>query len=291
MLFKRHSIAKKSYAKINLSLKLVGNREDGYHLLEMVNLPLSLHDVIEVSILENANDTYITADDPALNGMKSNLCHQAVEEMRKVFHFKENFMIQIHKEIPFAAGLGGGSSNAAVVIEAVNELLGLHATKEQLAEIGIKIGADVPFFFLNKPAKLTGIGEKMEEIKVKDKYYCILMKPEKGISTAACYKICDGFQKQNIDTAKVIEGLASGNEELMKENMGNDLTLPSSSLLPDIDVVIGKLKELGFDLAGMSGSGSCCFALTKDAKKAKMAYHQLQDKNNNYLIRVCEVIR
>ncbi len=291
MLFTKHSTAKKSYAKINLSLKLVGNREDGYHLLEMVNLPLSLHDVIEVSILEDANDTYITADDPALNGMKSNLCHQAVEEMRNVFHFKENFLIQIHKEIPFAAGLGGGSSNAAVVIEAVNELLKLHATNEQLAEIGLKIGADVPFFFLNKPAKLTGIGEVMKEISVKDKYYCILMKPQKGISTAASYKICDTFAKCNINTDKVIEGLASGDETLIKENMGNDLTAPSSSLLPEINAVIEKLKSFGFDLVGMSGSGSCCFALTKDAKKAKMAYHQLQAKESNYLIRICDVIR
>ncbi len=289
MLFRRHSIAKKSYAKINLSLKLVGNREDGYHLLEMVNLPLSLHDVIEIRMLDDANDTYITADDPALNGMKSNLCHQAVEEMRKVFHFKENFLIQIHKEIPFAAGLGGGSSNAAVVIEAVNELLNLHASKEQLAEIGVKIGADVPFFFLNKPAKLTGIGEKMEEISVKDKYYCLLVKPKKGISTAASYKVCDSFPKGDINTDKVIEGLATGNETLIEENFGNDLTAPSSSLLPEINTVIEKLKSLGFNLSGMSGSGSCCFALTKDHKKAKMAYHQLE--KSGYLIRICEVIR
>ncbi len=289
MLFRRHSIAKKSYAKINLSLKLVGNRDDGYHLLEMVNLPLSLHDVIEVRMLEDANDTYITADDPALNGMKSNLCHQAVEEMRKVFHFKENFLIQIHKEIPFAAGLGGGSSNAAVVIEAVNELLKLHATKEQLAEIGLKIGADVPFFFLNKPAKLTGIGEKMEEISVKDHYYCLLVKPKEGISTAASYKVCDSFPKGNINTDRVIEGLKNGDEKLIEENFGNDLTAPSASLLPTINEIIEKLKSLGFNLSGMSGSGSCCFALTKDGKKAKDAYHQLE--KTGYLIRVCEVIR
>ncbi len=291
MLFTRHSTAKKSYAKINLSLKLVGKREDGYHLLEMVNLPLSLHDVIQISILEDANDTYITADDPALNGMKSNLCHQAVEEMRKVFHFKENFLIQIHKEIPFAAGLGGGSSNAAVVIEAVNELLKLNATKEQLAEVGLKIGADVPFFFLNKPAKLTGIGEKMEEINVKDKYYCLLMKPHEGVSTAASYKICDTFDKSNIDTNKVIEGLAKGDDSLIIQNMGNDLTAPSSSLLPEINVIIDKFKALGFEIVGMSGSGSCCFALTKNLKKAKMAYHELQSKERNYLIRICDVIR
>lgn len=289
MLFRKHSLAKKSFAKINLSLKITGNRADGYHLLEMVNLPLTLHDVIEVSILDGANDTYVTADDPALNGMKSNLCHQAIEEMRKVFHFKENFLVQIHKEIPFAAGLGGGSSNAAVVIESVNELLHLKATHEQLMEIALKIGSDVPFFFLNKPAILTGIGEEIKEIDVKEKYHCLLVKPKEGVSTAACYKVCDNFERLPINTQEVLKGLKEGDDSLIQKNMGNDLTAPAKSLLPEIDVVLNELSDLGFTLVGMSGSGSCCFALTTDLKKAKEAYKRLE--NSDYTIRLCDVIR
>lgn len=289
MLFKKHSLARKSYAKINLSLKITGNREDGYHLLEMVNLPLTLHDVIEVRILEGANDTYVTADDPTLNGMKSNLCHQAVEEMRKVFGFKENFLIQIHKEIPFAAGLGGGSSNTAVVLEMVNELLDLKASKEQLLSIALKVGSDVPFFFTNKPALLTGVGENIKEISVKEKYHCLLVKPIEGVSTVACYKICDQFQRLNINTEKVIEGLKEGDDNLIKENYGNDLTAPAMNIVPEIGVVINKLTALGFTLVGMTGSGSCCYALTTDKAKAKEACKQLE--HSNYIVRLCEVVR
>lgn len=289
MLFRKHSLAKKSFAKINLSLKIVGNREDGYHLLEMVNLPLTLHDVIEISILDGATDTYVTADDPALNGMKSNLCHLAVEEMRNVFRFKENFLIQIHKEIPFAAGLGGGSSNAAVVIESVNELLNLKATHEQLLEIALKIGADVPFFFLNKPAVLTGIGENMKEIHVKEKYHCLLVKPTQGVSTAACYKACDQFEHLPINTEEILKGLEEGDDSLIQKNMGNDLEAPATSILPEIAIVLKELTALGFTLVGMSGSGSCCFALTTDLKKAKEAYKRLED--SDYTVRLCDVIR
>lgn len=288
LLFRRHSIAKKSFAKINLSLKVVGRREDGYHLLEMVNLPLSLHDVVEVSLLDDCN-TYVTADDPQLNGMKSNLCRRAVDEMRKVFNFKENFLVQIHKEIPFAAGLGGGSSNAACVIEAINELLKLHATKEQLEEIALRLGTDVPFFFLNKPALLTGVGEKIKQIGVKENYYCLLIKPKAGVSTSECYGICDNFECVSIDTEKVVEGLKNGDEDLIKENMGNSLAKASISLVPEIEVVLNELKGLGFNLVGMSGSGSCCFALTSDLKKAKEGLRHFE--HSPYIVHPCDVLR
>lgn len=288
MFFKRHSIDKKSYAKINLALKITGHREDGYHLLEMVNLPVTLHDVIEVRIVDDYN-TYVTADDPQLNGMKSNLCHRAVEAMRDVFHFKENFVIQIHKEIPFAAGLGGGSSNAACVIQAINELLDLKATNEQLLEVALKIGTDVPFFFLNKPALLTGVGENIQEIEVKEPYHCLLIKPKEGVSTSECYKICDDFPLTDANIQNVIEGLKNGNDNLIKENMGNDLATPAISLVPEIKTILDQLNQLGFDLYGMTGSGSSCFALTRECKKIKQALRFFE--GSTYIIHACEVIR
>lgn len=288
MFFKKHSIDKKSYAKINLSLKITGHREDGYHLLEMVNLPVTLHDVIQVRVVDDCN-TYVTADDPQLNGMKSNLCHRAVEAMREVFHFKENFIIQIHKEIPFAAGLGGGSSNAACVIEAINELLNLKATEEQLMEVALKIGTDVPFFFLNKPALLSGVGEKIKSITVKEHYHCLLIKPKEGVSTSECYKICDNFPLTDVNIENVVEGLKNGNDELIQNNMGNDLAKPAISLVPEIQLVLDKLNELGFNIYGMTGSGSSCFALTRDSKKIKEALKYFE--NSTYIVRPCDVIR
>ena len=110
----------KANAKINLSLAVTGVREDGYHLLEMVNLPLELHDVVEVIPMPKGYTTHVICDDMRLMGLRSNLCYTAVQLMREKYHFDKEFMIRIHKNIPFAAGLGGGSSDGAVVIKAIN---------------------------------------------------------------------------------------------------------------------------------------------------------------------------
>lgn len=275
MLFRKHSLVIKSYAKLNLSLKIVGTRSDGYHLLDMVNLPLELHDIVEVNLMPGAQDTYITADDPLLNAMRHNLCGQAVQALRDRYGFQENFNIHIHKEIPFAAGLGGGSSNAAAVLSAVNELLHLNADADTLRQIALSIGADVPYFFLNRPARLQGIGDIIQPLDCHPSYYCLLVKPKEGVSTKECYQICDRFPRLPIDNDKVIEGLMKNDDSLISAARGNDLEAPAMDIVPAIKDILDTLRSMNFSIVGMSGSGSCCFALTKDLKKAKEAYRQL----------------
>ena len=260
----------KSYAKINVSLRVLGKKEDGYHNLEMVNLPIDLHDVISVDKL-GGGDTYIICDDLRLMGLKTNLCQKAVEAMRNHFHFKENFMIHIHKEIPFAAGLGGGSSNAACVMMAINSLLKLKATNEELAEIGRPLGADIPFFFYLKPAKVTGIGEIIEPIKCLHPYYCLLVKPEKGLATKDVFAACDSFEPKRIDTDGVVKALANGNDELLAKSIGNDLMAAAVKLLPEVGEVYSSLMDDGFHICQMSGSGSTVYALSTNLKKCKEA--------------------
>lgn len=275
----------KSNAKINLSLKVLGRRENGYHDLEMINLPLELHDTLEIALLpKEVPDTFITCDDIRLNSLRANLCHKAIEAMREHYKFKQNFRIHIHKEIPFAAGLGGGSSNAAATMLAVNSLLKLKATTEELCEIGLKLGADVPFFIINKPSKVMGIGEIIEPIKVKKKYHCIIVKPEKGLLTSEVYAACDNSQKHHIDTEKIIQGLREGNDLLIEENMGNDLMPVAEKMLPDVGEIYSLLRKNGFGIACMSGSGSSLFALTSDAKKAKDVYHKLEKTNYTVIL-------
>jgi 4-diphosphocytidyl-2-C-methyl-D-erythritol kinase len=266
MLFQKTSLTVKSFAKINVSLKVLSKREDGYHELEMVNLPLEMHDIIEVEKMPSGSDTFITCDDIGLSHTRHNLCAKAVEAMRDEFKFKESFNISIHKEIPFAAGLGGGSSNAAAVMMALVTLLHIKTTPEVLSRIALSIGADVPFFLLNKPAYVTGIGEKLQLIPAKKQYNCLIVKPQDGLSTTDVFAIADKFDKCAIDTPNVIKAISTGDDALLVKSVGNDLFAPANSLLPEVGKVVASLKADGLPLVSMSGSGSSVFALSNDPK-------------------------
>ncbi len=275
----------KSFGKINLSLSVKGLTEGGYHKLEMVNLPIELHDTIEINCTPYLQDSFVTCDDAHLNALHRNLCTKALEAMRNKFGFTENFLIHIHKEIPFAAGLGGGSSNAAAVILAIAKMLKLKTTTEELAEIGLSIGADVPYFLTCSPAHLSGIGEVVKPIRTKRSYDVVLIKPDKGLSTKDVFNCCDEFARLPIDTEKVIEGLETGNEQMIAEAAGNDLTMASVSLLPEIQTVIEEMKSEGaFFYVAMTGSGSSVFGLSTDTKKAKESYRRFDRLGYNVFL-------
>lgn len=288
MLFPKNSIVMKSYAKINVSLRVLSKRPDSYHELEMVNLPLDLHDVIEISRMTGASDTYITCDDLALQKTRNNLCSKAVEAMREAYNFKDNFSISIHKEIPFAAGLGGGSSNAAAVMMALVDLCHLPNDPARLNQIGQSIGADVPFFIANKPALVKGIGEKIELISVKKKYNCLVVKPQEGLSTTDVFSVCDSFERSKIDTLRVLDALKNGDDALLAESIGNDLFIPAKSLLPEVGNVVDSLHKDGFSLVSMSGSGSSVFVLSDDLKKLKDA--QKKYERLGYVVRLTHTL-
>lgn len=279
----------KSCAKINVSLKINGKNEDGYHDIELVNLPIGLYDVIEIDRLpSNFPDSYVTTDNPDLASIQENLTLRALEKMREFYKFEDNFDIFIHKQIPFKAGLGGGSSNAAVIINAVNKLLHLHGKKDDLLAIAKSVGADVPFFLDPKPSIARGIGEKLETFKVKHDYECIIIKPNAGLSTHDVFEASDAFPKENIDTDAVVAGLKSGNEELIAKSMGNDLYAAAKSLCPEVGEIVESLKKDGYPISAMTGSGSTVFALSRDPKKD----HQIIKKylNKGYTVKVCKVL-
>lgn len=267
-----------SNSKINVSLRVLNRKEDSYHNLEMVVLPLALHDIIEMSLDPHSEDTFITCDDIGLSNMHHNLCTKAVDAMRKEFGFKENFHIAIHKEIPFAAGLGGGSSNAAAVMRGVVSLLDIRTNEETLNRIGLSIGADVPFFLRGKPAVAEGIGEKLTPISVKTPYWCLVVKPKQGLSTKAVFEICDSFERMPINTEGVVAALANGDDDLLAKSIGNDLFEPAASLLPEVKEIVNRLKEAGLPISSMTGSGSSCFALSHDLKKLKDVARRFADE-------------
>lgn len=273
MLFARNTLILRSYAKINVSLRILNKLDNGYHELEMVFLPLELHDVIELTKLKNSPDSFITCDDIGLANNRHNLCMKALKAMRDVFHFEEQFNIEIHKEIPYAAGLGGGSSNAAAIIQGINKLLHLNADEKTLREIGLSIGADVPFFFENKSAVVSGIGEKISPFPMQEKWFCLLVKPKEGLSTKEVYATYDSFpaNTEEIKTKDVVSALQTSNTELLSASMHNDLFAPAQKILPKVGDIVTDMKNRGLTASLMTGSGSACFALSKDIKPLKEA--------------------
>ena len=151
----------KAHAKINLGLNVVRKREDGYHELEMVMMPIALHDLIYVTVIETGIE--ITSNSAIMPTDERNIMYKAAKLMMDTYNIEQGIKIHIYKHIPIQAGLAGGSSDGAAVMRAINELFHLNKTNDELALLGKQIGADVPFCIYEQPAFVSGIGEKVEE--------------------------------------------------------------------------------------------------------------------------------
>lgn len=272
MLFRSSSILVRSHAKINVSLRVLGKNAADYHLLEMFNVPLELHDALEIDIAPDSDESFITVDDIALkHHMRANICTKALNAMRERFNFREQFMIKIHKEIPFAAGLGGGSSNAAALMRGIVDLLHLNTNVEELMNIGKDIGADVPFFLMNKPAIVKGIGEIVLPVNCQKTYFCLLIKPDDGLATKDVFEKYDqiGLETHDSNVQDIAEAFKEGRLNDLSVLRINDLEKPAISLLPEIQNLIDSLQEEKVPVVGMTGSGSTVFALFENFKTAK----------------------
>ena len=282
------SLLIKSYAKINIVLNINGKQQDGYHQLDMVMLPLALHDSILLSKVPNAPDNYVTTDDFALGDIQYNLATFAIDTMQKKYGFNEKFRVFIHKILPIQAGLGGGSSNAAATMIGVNKYLNLGASDEDLIEIGKTLGADVPFFIKNVPARCQGIGEIMTPITVKNNYYVLIIKPNAGCSTKKVYEISDSLKLETYDVEKVIKALEEGDDELLASSIGNALEPAGVQLVPEIKIIEDELKAKGLKIVLMSGSGSSVAALSTDKKLIKRIAKDYEDK---YRVEVTKILK
>ena len=258
----------KAYAKINLGLKILGKDEiDGYHLLDMVELPIELHDRIEIYELPEGYDEIITCDDRNVPTDETNLVAKTMRVLRENFNIKKKYRIHIHKIIPIGAGLGGGSADAATVLREFNKLLKLKLKDEELISLGQKIGSDVPFCLLNKPCKIEGKGEKLTPIKVKKGFNVIIAKPKKGLSTKDVYARYDEINDHGTgDIDLLVKGLEENDLDLIKANLINDLEAPAISFDKDIQKAKDIMLEKGLELVQMTGSGSCVFGLSRNER-------------------------
>ena len=273
----------KAYAKINLALKVKGKTKDGYHELDMVMLPLELHDSIDISLLPDIYETYVTCDDFSLETGEYNLCSIAVRKMKEKFNINKSFRIHIHKNIPIGAGLGGGSANAAAVIRAIKDLLKLKISVQDELEVAKSIGADVPFCLFNTPSRSEG--EKLTPIIVQKEYFVLLIKPKRGLSTKEVYvKYDEVGSSSNPNVDKLVQVLKQGKTEEIPNYFGNDLEKASITLLPEIQNVKDELKEHGFEIVLMSGSGSAVFALSENKHMIEKEAKNLEKKGYNVFI-------
>ena len=278
----------KCYAKINVVLNVKGTRDDGFHELDMVMLPLELHDSIQFEKLKGKTESYITFADFSFGGVENNLVTKIINYVEKESGVKDHFRVLINKNIPISAGLGGGSSNAAGALVAINKLSKANLTKEQMKKIGFSVGSDVPFFIEGGPARVRGAGEIIDPIIVKNNYHVLLVKPERGLSTKEVYALSNSYELPAYDVEAVIKALETGDDELLEKSIGNALEIPAINALPEVQVIKDKMKELGLKIVLMSGSGSCVFAMSTSKKEIYKAFEYF-DNLNKYSVEMTTV--
>ena len=281
------SLHVRSFAKINISLNITKKKDDGFHELDSVMLPISMHDSLVVSKL-NATDNFVTVDDFSIGTFSYNLATFAIEKLQSIYHFNDKFRILIHKVIPIQAGLGGGSSNAACTLKAVNSMLKLDATDEELIDIAKSLGCDIPFFIKCKPSRVQGVGEVLNPITVKNNYYVLIVKPEPGCSTREVYGLSDRMNLKTCNIDNVIKALEEGDDELLANSISNALQDPAIKLVPSIQTIIDELKEKGLKIVQVTGSGSAVFALSTDKNLLKKVLKELEDK---YEVEIAKVLK
>ncbi len=259
-----------SPAKVNLRLEILRKRGDGYHEIRTIFQKISLHDTLHFS-LKRRRGIRITTDHPGLPTGKRNLVYQAVRSILERSDYGGGVDVEIEKRIPLGAGLGGGSSNAAIALKAVNQLLKMNLSRKELMETGAKIGADVPFFLFEGSAVGSGIGERLRKITLPTLWY-ILIYPNFEVSTRWAY--------QNFILTKTKYHFNL--HELLKSPNGifsllqNDLEEVVSAKYPEIALMKGMLVSAGGMGAMMTGSGPTVFGIFPGEKKATEAYRLLK---------------
>lgn len=255
------SLTLKSPAKVNLYLRIVGRRSDGYHMLDTLFHRLSLADTLTLS--KRKSDFFFSSN-AKLPPREGNLLFKAYLELQKAFPDLGGVHAKLQKRIPIGAGLGGGSSNAAFFLLGMIRLYNLKVSQPKLMKMGLRIGADVPFFLLQKSqARALGIGEKLKPVVCRKKKWFLLITDPKPLSTVAVYKNCrqrgDSFSKKSADLTESV----------------NDLQPSALDLRPSIQRTLSLLTRLGAGTVLMSGSGPTVFAVSESEKKIKGLYQEL----------------
>lgn len=267
----------KAYAKINLFLNVIEKRVDGYHDLEMVMASIDLFDVLSFEktndgIIEIISDTQIT------NSKEENIVYKVAKYLQESYGIKNGVNITIEKNIPIAAGLAGGSADAAATLRGLNKLWKLKLTMADLAEIGEKFGSDIPFCIYNKLCIARGKGEDLFFIDNKLNFQVLLINPNIKISTKEVFGKITEEMLINKKSSDMANAIYNKNFELVARELYNSLEPITFEMVPDIQKI--KKLMLDWDLSGalMSGSGATVFGISKDKGKIQNVYDIMNDQ-------------
>lgn len=252
--------------------------ENGYHEVKMVMQTVGIYDVLT---FEKAPEgIVITTDSGELPTDENNLIYKAARLMKERYGITEGVRIHLQKNIPIAAGMAGGSADAAATLKGVNELFELGAGKQELLEIGVKIGADVPYCVLGGTALAEGIGEKLTSLSPAPECVLLVAKPDINVSTKFVYEHLDAAGVENHpDIDGMVEAIAQGSLQGIVERMENVLESVTIPAHPIIDTIKNRMKELGAANSLMSGSGPTVFGIFTEKETAERAYEQIKAEN------------
>ncbi|UQS84987.1 4-(cytidine 5'-diphospho)-2-C-methyl-D-erythritol kinase [Apilactobacillus apisilvae] len=265
----------KARAKLNLGLDTLFRHKDGSPEWNMLMTSIDLSDYVEI-ISEHGNGINVKSSQAFLPHDQRNLAYQAALLMKQTFKVKAKIIINIKKNIPVAAGLGGGSSDAAAVIRGLNKLWDLNLTLREMAVIGLKLDSDVPYCVYSKTAQVTGKGEVIKLLPKLPKMYFVLVKPRLSISTPDILNRINYNQLEHVNVNNLILGVQKHDYNMIANNMGNVLEPLSSKKHSDIHKIKTKILEYGADNAQMSGTGPSIFGLCKNERHAKHVFNSIR---------------
>lgn len=266
-------------AKVNLYLSVLGKRSDGYHDLQMIMQTVDLYDKVSISKIEKG--IYVECKSPYIPKTEKNLAYKAAKMMIEHFNIQQGVLIKIDKKIPISAGLAGGSADAAAVINGMNKIFNLGVDIRELALLGKKVGADVPFCIIGGTAIAEGIGEVLTPITSLIGVTMVLVKPSFSVSTANVFSSYENDKNENkpdINTLK--KCIEKSDINGISNNLYNDLervTAEKFSIIKEIKDMLMKNGAIG---CLMSGSGPSVYGIFDTDNKAENAYYYL--KNNNF---------
>lgn len=267
----------KANAKINLALDVVGKLPNGYHEVKMIMQSIGLCD--ELTLEKTTGGISVTTDSQDLSCGEDNLVCKAARLMFDAYGISGGVRIHLQKNIPIAAGMAGGSADAAAVMKGLSRLFDLEAPLSRLTELGVSVGADVPYCILGGTALAEGIGEKLTPLTPVPDFYLLIAKPDISVSTKYVYEHLDlaGITKHP-DVRGMATAIESGSLQGVLDRMGNVLETVTAGAYPVIGSVKRRMRELGAVNSLMSGSGPTVFGIFLSEQAAEFACQQLKSE-------------